>query len=89
MKAPIWYPSDEVDAQMAHLGWGAFISFAGSTIWGPGVGAAMLLAWATLKEFAFDIVIEEDTWLDSLFDWSMYLVGGAIGYSFFFGQIWL
>lgn len=83
---PIWYPSDEVDAQMAHLGWGMAIILGSTFMWGLVWALVALELWAAVKEFCFDILIEKDTWLSSLFDWSMYQVGGALGLAvLFFG----
>lgn len=80
MKLPVWYPSEEVDAQMAHVGWGiAFVLLV--HVWGGGLllGLLVVLAWATLKEFVFDIVIEQDSWASSAVDFAFYCVGAAMG----------
>jgi hypothetical protein len=79
-------PSAEVDATAAHVGWGALFAFAGSTIWNPWAGLAILLGFASAKEFVFDIIVERDTWVDSAGDFLGYLVGGIIGYAMFFGS---
>ena len=77
---PIWYPSEEVDAQAAHAGWGMAL-FLMVCYWGWGLlgGAMVVVGWAAVKEFVFDIVIEKDTWDSSAVDFAFYLVGAVVG----------
>ena len=74
-----WYPSANLDAQLSHTGWGAFIVLAASLAWGPLVAWLILLFWIGIKEFGFDLVIEQDTILASVIDSSFYILGGLIG----------
>lgn len=80
MKLPTWMPSEEVDAQAAHVGWGLAIVLWGG-VWGlgPWWTAAALVAWIVGKEYGFDLAIERDSAASSTVDAAFYVVGGLIG----------
>jgi hypothetical protein len=82
---PIWYPSAEMDSQLSHAGWGAFIMLAIALHLGVWWAGGILVVWALAKEYIFDIVIEKDPlgWPGSTEDAFFYIVGGVIG-----GVVW-
>lgn len=79
MAIPEWYTSLAWVTQMAHLfsGWAAVLTV---DLWAKRWWMPLLLlqVWALLKEFLWDILIEQDTWPSSLLDWSMYSLGGLV-----------
>jgi hypothetical protein len=76
---PLWEPSCELDAQSAHMGWGAFLVLAVWSYLGPWWAWGLLIGWAGLKEYLFDLLIERDTVPSSSEDFFFYLVGGLLG----------
>jgi len=74
-----WMPSNDLIAQLAHAGWGALIILTfhlfGHMFW----GALSVLAYATVKEFAFDKLVEQQSLSDNLHDWIYWMVGLASG----------
>ena len=72
-------PSANVDAQAAHVGWGAFIILAGSLMFGWYWAWPLLFAWVVVKEWCFDIVIELDPIEGSATDSLFYAIGGVVG----------
>lgn len=86
MPIPEWYTSLTWVTQMAHLfsGWASVLTvdlFA-RRAWLP---PTLLQVWAVPKEFIWDILVEQDTWVSSGLDWGMYSLGGLIAS----GVIWI
>ncbi len=83
-----WMPSANLDAQMAHLGWGAFIILAvslaaarnGPLAHGLLASSCLLAFWIVAKEFLFDLLVEGDSVLESTVDAVFYIVGGGLGF---------
>ncbi len=76
-----WYPSAMLDAQLSHMGWGAFVMLVSYVQFGCScVGILFLVGFIILKEFVFDIIVEKDTWVLSAFDMGMYVVGALLGW---------
>lgn len=80
MKLPTWTPSLNVCAQTCHVLAGLFIA-AQSQAWGWPLWApvAITAAWATVKEFGFDLIVEKDSLADSAEDAAFYMAGVATG----------
>ncbi len=74
-----WMPSANVDAQAAHVGWGAFAVLFFGLLWGPFWAWGILAAFVCLKEFVFDLVVEKDSLADGWMDAAFYNVGGLLG----------
>lgn len=70
-----WMPSNDLIAQLAHAGWGAFIVVAFGLFGHFWWGALGVLLYATLKEFVFDKYIERQSFHDNLHDWIYWMVG--------------
>lgn len=91
MSAPLWYPSANLDAQFAHVGWGALLVSAVALAWraakrplgiGPvWAGVALTLLYAAAKEFAFDVIVEGNGFHNGALDFAFYSLGivAAIG----------
>jgi hypothetical protein len=84
---PIWYPSPNLIAQLAHVGWGFLLVMATLFIgrwrkWADPVAAAVMVVamYAEIKEFAFDIYIEKDPFMSSAKDFAFYMVGIAAAF---------
>lgn len=85
-----WYSfmtNDQVLAQFGHFFGALSIVYIVSTFFGQsgmwwtfGVG----LVYALLKEFVFDILVEKDTWPDSLMDFAFLVLGGLVAIGFFY-----
>ena len=77
-----WYPSSWIDAQTAHVGWGAVIVLTCGTFnLGWLLTVAILGFWIIIKEFGFDLVVERDTIELSSIDAMFYVLGGGIAWS--------
>lgn len=74
---PIWYPSADLVAQIAHFLAGA-LAVIGTTkllkkpAW---QGAAGITVFAAVKEFLFDALIERQGFFDNATDFGFYLLG--------------
>jgi hypothetical protein len=91
MSAPLWYPSANLDAQFAHVGWGALLVLAVALAWQAAkrplgfapewAGALLTIVYAAVKEFAFDVIVEGDGFRNGAVDFAFYCVGitAAIG----------
>ncbi len=79
MKLPQWMPSEEVDAQAAHVGWGAVFVLAAFALGCGWYTLAIVPAWVVGKEFVFDLAIERDSVMGSAIDGAFYFVGAALG----------
>jgi hypothetical protein len=88
MSAPLWYPSANLDAQFAHVGWGALLVSAVALGWRAAkrplaiapiwAGVALTLLYAAVKEFAFDVIVESDGFRNGAVDFAFYAVGVAV-----------
>lgn len=80
-----WMPTSNQVAQLCHfsMAWACVMTAAvfGGTWW---LGFVITLCWATPKEFAWDIVMEPDSWSDSAEDWTWYMIGAVVST----GLIW-
>ena len=74
-----WEPSNNLDAQLSHVGWGGFLCLFFSLIIGPLWAVPILLAIAAAKEFCFDSLVEHDTFKGNLLDFCMYATGIVVG----------
>lgn len=71
-----WMPSFNLVAQLAHFGWGGFIVTSFALFGMEWFGFLGLFAFAALKEFVFDALIEEQSFQDNALDFGIYLTGG-------------
>lgn len=92
----LWYPSANLDAQLAHVGWGFLLVIVVRFAWRAAtklpaanpapLRAAILLTllYATAKEFAFDVLVERDGFRNGAVDFSFYCIGvaGAVALSY-------
>jgi hypothetical protein len=95
MSAPLWYPSANLDAQFAHVGWGALLVSAVALGWKAArkplglapvwVGAALTILYATAKEFAFDVIVEGDGFRNGAVDFAFYCAGIAAAIGLHYG----
>lgn len=79
MTQPIWYPSPNFNAQAAHLLLGMMVMFACASL-NPRLLNRCLIAFVIVmffKEFVVDILIELDTYAESLKDF-VFCSGGAL-----------
>jgi hypothetical protein len=79
MKTPLWYPSEDLDAQFAHALAGATSVFGTQVLW-PGhwwVGLLSIFLFAALKEFVFDALVELQPFHANLRDFGFYMLGAA------------
>jgi hypothetical protein len=77
---PLWYPSEDLDAQFAHALAGMTAVFGAQALW-PGywwMGAIGILIFAALKEFLFDALIEQQPFHVNLRDFGFYMLGAAL-----------
>lgn len=82
-----WYPSANLDAQLSHVGWGAFLCLAFAPWIGWERSFAFFLLWTVVKEFALDLIFETgETVRNSLIDFVFWWVGAVIGFGVFFLQ---
>ena len=74
-----WYPSSLVDAQSAHIAWGAVIMLVthlyGFNLWWC---FGFLTLWIVVKEYVFDLIIEQDSLEYSTIDAALYVVGAIL-----------
>jgi hypothetical protein len=87
MSAPLWYPSANLDAQFAHVGWGALLVSAVALGWQAArrplgvapewAGVVLTIFYAAVKEFVFDVVVEGDGFRNGAVDFAFYCVGIA------------
>jgi hypothetical protein len=87
MSAPLWYPSANLDAQFAHVGWGALLVSGVALAWRASkrplglapewAGVLLTMAYAAAKEFAFDVLVEGDGFRNGAVDFAFYCVGVA------------
>jgi hypothetical protein len=95
MSAPLWYPSANLDAQFAHVGWGALLVSAVALDWRAArrplglapvwAGVGLTLVYAAAKEFAFDVLVEGDGLRNGAVDFSFYCVGIAVAIGLRYG----
>jgi hypothetical protein len=80
MKKPLWFPSEELDAQFAHALAGTTAVFGMETLW-PGhwwVGWTAICIFAALKEFIFDSLVEGQPFRANLHDFDFYMLGAGV-----------
>jgi len=85
-----WESNSQYLAQIGHfLGAALFVLVAG-TFWGPPLPWGIIaigVAVATLKEFLLDLLPspygEGDSFVDSIVDWTFYILGGVVGSALF------
>lgn len=95
MSAPLWYPSANLDAQFAHVGWGALLVTAVALGWRAtkrplGIapvwaGTVLALVYAAVKEFAFDVLVERDGFRNGAADFAFYAIGVAVAIGLRYG----
>lgn len=75
-----WMPSFELVSQLAHFFAAAAVVLAAVYLWGwrPATACLAMLAFALVKEFGFDLAIEQDALWSSCVDFSTYLLGVAV-----------
>ncbi len=77
-------PSLDLVSQIAHVAIGTSIMW-GCTLfipevfgwWRQLIGFLSTIAWGIVKDYGYDIVVEEDSWSGSTIDIAFYLVGAA------------
>ncbi|HEV1992487.1 MAG TPA: hypothetical protein VGR34_06450 [Candidatus Dormibacteraeota bacterium] len=80
MKLPLWYPSEDLDAQFAHALAGTTTVFGAEVLW-PGhgwIGLTGIFVFAALKEFIFDAIVEAQPFTANLRDFGFYMLGAGI-----------
>jgi hypothetical protein len=86
-----WMPSANVGAQAAHLCAAAMIVFffpacLNASVW---YGTVTALAFAVVKEFVIDPLLEGDSLSDGLLDASFYAIGTATALGLYFATMGL
>ena len=75
-----WYPTANVDAQAAHVGWGMAFMLAFHLYGFSLLGSfAFVTLWIGIKEWVFDILEEKDTLTGSAVDSAFYVIGALLG----------
>lgn len=72
-----WMPSNDLIAQLAHVGWGIAVPLIFYRFHLPLVGIFGLWAYAALKEFVFDKYVEGQTFDDNIKDFAFYALGAG------------
>ncbi len=76
---PLWYPTCNEGFQAAHFFAATTIGLLCRLLKYPAISCiCLILAFALVKEFVFDILVEQDTWANSLEDFLYYLVGALV-----------
>lgn len=78
-KKPLWFPSEDLDAQFAHALAGSTAVFGLQVLW-PGhwwVGWMGIFVFSALKEFIFDELVEGQPFAANLRDFGFYMLGAA------------
>lgn len=74
-----WSPSAKFCASSAHMGWAAAFVL-GYKDWGTLELSVVLIVYAAIKEYVFDLfIIEHDSILGSTLDFVTYILGGLVG----------
>ncbi len=89
-----WAPSVDQVTQLCHFALGLVFLFApaavfGRTLWCAAGGFFAALVFAALKEFVFDIRVEEDSWANSFEDFRFYALGAYTGLFVSLLGVWL
>lgn len=79
---PLWYPSNDLVAQLAHFFAGLGAPLLALTLWhasiAPVVTFAAFVAYAALKEFVFDALVEKQPTSANARDFTFYALGLAV-----------
>lgn len=79
-------PSYNLVCQLSHFAWGAVFLLATRAHWPEWwLGPGLLATWTLPKEFAWDILVEGDSWADSFMDFSVYWVGALVAWAWLWG----
>lgn len=68
----------ELTAQFAHAGCACAIVLSFAHFGHEVAGVGVILAWAVLKEFVFDALVERQPLRSNLLDFSMYITGTVV-----------
>jgi hypothetical protein len=75
----IWIPTLDDISQTAHIFIASTVVLASAHFAKrPWTGFWIAIAWAGVKEFIFDPIIEQDSWESCLWDFAFYCLGAAI-----------
>jgi hypothetical protein len=81
----IWAPSDALICCLAHIAAGYAFIMTGAYFKHIKLAFLLLIIWSILKEFIFDIIVEEQTIQSGWHDTTAYLIGALLA----FGIIYL
>jgi hypothetical protein len=83
IKQPLWDPTENQLAQTSHFAIASTVVLAACRLGlPPWAGFLLTLAWAVPKEFGFDLVVEQDSFVDSLEDFVWYALGAVVAVAF-------
>lgn len=71
----LWFPSGNLIAGLSHFAWGALVVLAFALFGHLWIGLGAMAAFAAIKEFVFDALVEGQTTKDNLTDFVEYAGG--------------
>lgn len=77
---PLWRPTNGFITASCHFAWGALIVLFFAPRLGIGYSFAGLALWAGVKEYAWDSLVERDSFEGNTTDFVFYLLGGLFGW---------